>query len=197
MTLVLYDAPRCPYCARVRIVLAEKGIPHEVVEVDLDDRPTWIRRKNPPSGRVPVIEDGELVLPESVVINELLEELHSEPALLPSDPVARAFVRLRIERFDELGNPYYAARRGTHGALGDLAVVLEGLERELPDTPWLGGDAYGLADIAFVPWVLRAEHVLGIPLSVLPALTKWLERCLARPAVAAEAAIVATLPRLV
>src|SRR6185312_10341501 len=47
MSLVLYNAPRCPYVARVRIVLAEKGIDYEVVDVDLDDRPAWLYEKNP------------------------------------------------------------------------------------------------------------------------------------------------------
>ncbi len=54
MTLVLYDAPRCPYCARVRIALAEKDVEFETVEVDLKDRPAWIYEKNP-TGRVPVL----------------------------------------------------------------------------------------------------------------------------------------------
>ena len=40
--LTIYDAARCPYCARVRILLAEKGVPYEAVEVDLDERPAWI-----------------------------------------------------------------------------------------------------------------------------------------------------------
>ena len=66
--LTLYDADRCPYCARVRIVLAEKGLEHETVVVDLDDRPAWIYEKNP-LGRVPVLEEDAFVLPESVVIN--------------------------------------------------------------------------------------------------------------------------------
>ena len=55
MTLTLYDAARCPYCARARIVLAEKGVEYEPVEVDLSDRPAWIWDKNP-RGRVPVLE---------------------------------------------------------------------------------------------------------------------------------------------
>ena len=87
----LIDATRCPYCARVRIALAEKGIEHDVTQVDLSDRPQWLRELNPPYGRVPVL-DG---LPESGVIMELLEELHPEPALLPADPAARARARLR------------------------------------------------------------------------------------------------------
>jgi len=54
--ITLYDAARCPYCARVRIVLAEKGIEVDVVEIDLRDRPDWIYEKNP-SGRVPIVEE--------------------------------------------------------------------------------------------------------------------------------------------
>ena len=66
----LYTADRCPYAARVRIVLAEKGIAYEAVEIDLDDRPAWMYEKNE-TGRVPVYEEDEgLVLPESEVIME-------------------------------------------------------------------------------------------------------------------------------
>jgi glutathione S-transferase len=71
--ITLYDADRCPYCARTRIALAEKGVEYETVEIDLDDRPSWIYEKNP-LGRVPVLEDDAFVLAESAVINEYLEE---------------------------------------------------------------------------------------------------------------------------
>ena len=60
--LTLYDAPRCPYCARVRIVVAEKGIEVETIEIDLDDRPAWIYEKNS-TGRVPVVEEDGWTLP--------------------------------------------------------------------------------------------------------------------------------------
>ena len=84
--MILYDAARCPYCARVRIVLAEKGLGYEPVEIDLSDRPAWLYEKNP-RGKVPVLEEaGGLVLPESTVIMEYLEERFPEPALWPADP---------------------------------------------------------------------------------------------------------------
>src|ERR687886_303068 len=106
--LTLYDAARCPYCARVRIVLAEKRVEYEVVAIDLDDRPDWLYEKNP-LGKVPVLEEDGWVLPESAVIMEYLEERYPEPALLPADPAERALVRLWIERFDDLlGRDYYA-----------------------------------------------------------------------------------------
>ena len=97
MTLILYDAPRCPYCARVRIVLAEKGVAYDVVEIDLDDRPDWIKAKNPPDGRVPVIEEDGVVIPESVVLNEFLEECYPEPTA-PSDRPGRARLRTTADR---------------------------------------------------------------------------------------------------
>jgi len=81
--ITLYDADRCPYCARVRIVLAEKGLEYETVVIDLDDRPAWIYEKNP-TGRVPVLEEDTFVLAESAVIDEYLDERYPDPPLLPS-----------------------------------------------------------------------------------------------------------------
>src|SRR5690348_18229639 len=98
--ITLYDADRCPYCARVRIVLAEKGIEYETVVVDLDDRPAWIYDKNP-LGRVPVIEEDTFVLAESAVIDEYLEERYPEPRLLPVDAGERGLTRMLVFRFDE------------------------------------------------------------------------------------------------
>src|SRR6266576_815121 len=98
--MILYDAARCPYCARARIVLAEKGLGYETVEIDLSDRPGWLYVKNP-SGTVPVLEeDGGFVLPESLVIMEYLEERFPQPPLWPADPAERALGRLWLDRFD-------------------------------------------------------------------------------------------------
>jgi glutathione S-transferase len=171
----LIDATRCPYCARVRIALAEKGIEHETVEVDLSDRPQWLLELNPPSGRVPVV-DG---LPESEVIMELLEDLHPEPALLPADPAGRARARLLVHRFDaNLGDDYYAFRRGDPN---DLAGKLEALE--------VGQSLF--VDFAYVPWVIRARDVLRVTLP--PRVADWLADLEQRPSVAAEVAVVQAL----
>jgi len=190
--ITLYDAPRCPYCARVRIVVAEKGIEVEAIEVDLDDRPAWIYEKNS-TGRVPVVEEDGWTLPESAVIMEYLEERYPEPALLAADPADRALARLRIFRHDAFTKPYYALRRGEAGADTLLAEQLERLDAELEERPWLGGSEYGLADIAYVPWVLRVRDRMGVALDPYPALSEWLTRLLERPAVAEEAHVVAGL----
>jgi len=181
----LYTAERCPYAARARITLAEKGIAYEAVEIDLQDRPIWLYEKNP-LGRVPVYEEDEgLVLPESEVIMEYLEERYPEPALWPADPAERALGRLWVQRFDDrLGNAYYAARRGD--GHDELEARLGELDRALEAQPWLSGRDYGLADIAYLPWILRATRRLGVELEPFPALEAWLARAVARPALEPE-----------
>jgi len=192
VSLVLYNAARCPYAARARIVLAEKGIEFEVVEIDLSDRPAWLYEKNP-AGRVPVLEEDGWVLSESAVIMEFLEERYPEPPLLPADPADRAAVRLRIFRDHDFTDPYYAFRRGEDGAREQLDEALGRFDAALGERPYLGGMDYGLADIAFVPWVLRARDMLGVELDGFPSLADWLARLEQRPAIAAEAGIVAAL----
>jgi glutathione S-transferase len=189
--LTLYDAARCPYCARVRIVLAEKGIEFESVEIDLADRPAWIYEKNS-TGRVPVVEEDGWTLPESSVIMEYLEERYPDPPLLAADAADRGLARLWIFRHDTFTTPYYALRRGEAAAGEAFEQQLHRLDMALQqEGPWLGGQQYGLADIAYVPWILRARTMLGIDLDPHPGLADWLDRLVERPAVAEEANVVA------
>lgn len=191
--LTLYDAPRCPYCARTRLVLAEKDVPYETVTIDLENRPAWLLEHNPPHGRVPVLEEDGWALPESAVIDEYLEERFPEPPLLPSDPAARAAARFVVFRFDDLGKPYYAFRREEPGAATRLGEALRVLDAFLAGTPYLTGDAFGLADIAYLPWLLRLRDLLGFPLEPYPAIARWLAVCEARVSVRAEVETVASL----
>ncbi len=174
----LVDAARCPYCARVRIALHEKGLDVETTEVDLTDRPQWLLDLNPPNGRVPVLDDG-FTLPESEVIMGYLEDRYPEPPLLPADPAERAHARLLVHRFDDaLGTDYYAFRRGEPNA---LAEKLEALE--------VGQSLY--ADIAYVPWVIRAREMLGVTLP--ERIEAWLDELAQRPSVAREIEVVRSL----
>jgi glutathione S-transferase len=193
MAMTLFDAPRCPYCARVRIVLAEKGVPYETVTIDLANRPRWLLEHNPPHGRVPVLEEEGWVLPESTVIDEYLEERYPEPSLLPRDPGERAAARLLVFRFDDLGNAYYAFRRGEPDAAEELAEALAGLDVLLGSMTFLTGRAFGLADIAYLPWLLRLRDLMGVSLEPFPAVRRWLATCAERPSVAAEVETVASL----
>ena len=190
--LTLYDAARCPYCARVRIVLADKAVEYEPIEIDLTDRPTWIYEKNS-TGRVPVLEEDGWLLPESAVIMEFLEDRYPEPALLAADAADRALARLWIFRHDDLTKPYYALRRGEDGAAARFDSELGKLDAALTQRAWLGGSEYGLADIAYVPWVLRARDMLGVSLEAFSAVAAWLEQLVERPSIAMEADVIAAL----
>src|SRR3954451_564925 len=189
--LTLYDAARCPYCARVRITLAEKAIEYEPVEIDLQNRPAWIYEKNE-TGRVPVVEEDAWILPESAVIMEYLEERYPEPALLPDDAADRALARLWIFRHDDFTRPYYALRRGEEDAAARLDVELGKLDAAVSGRDFLAG-RFGLADIAYVPWVLRARDMLGVSLEAFPALDSWLDQLFERPPIAMEVDVVAAL----
>jgi glutathione S-transferase len=182
--LTLYTAARCPFAGRVRIVLAEKGVEYDAVEIDLADRPEWLYEKNA-LGKVPVVEeDGGRPLPESGVIMEFLEERYPDPALLPADAADRADVRLLVHRFDDLlGGDYYAYRRGGPNELAERLA-------QLPVDP---NAAYTLADIAYLPWAIRIRDVLGVELPRHVA--DWLDTRAERPAVAAEVEVVAGLER--
>jgi glutathione S-transferase len=192
--LTIYDAARCPYCARVRILLAEKGVPYEAVEVDLDERPAWIYGKNV-TGRVPVLEEDEgLVLPESRVIMEYVEERFPEPPLWPADAAARALARLLLERFDDLSDPYYDLLKDRPGASEErLRKELTRLDGILEAQPFLTGAAFGLTDVGFLPWILRIETRLELDLAEYSSLAAWLERVAERPSVRAEIELLATV----
>ncbi len=192
--LTLYDAPRCPYCARVRIVLAEKDIPHETVVIDLADRPGWLYEKNP-SGKVPVVEEDGWVLPESAVIAEYLEERYPEPALLPADPGERAVARLLVFRHDDFSDPYYALRRKHSGAAEAFDAALHTLDAMLGHVPYLTGRAFGLADVGYAPWVIRARELMGVSFDPFPAVRDWLDRLAERPSIAAELEVVGAYAR--
>jgi glutathione S-transferase len=92
----LYDFKSSPNCQRVKVVLAEKNLPYEIVPVDLAKK----EQKNPeylkmnPYGKVPVLTDDSTVLYESLIINEYLEEKYPAQSLLPKDPAKKAEAKI-------------------------------------------------------------------------------------------------------
>ena len=93
--LTLYTTEVCPYAQRTRIVLGEKGIAHEQVEIDLDDKPDWFADLTP-ANRVPVIRHDDFVLWESATVNEYLDASFPGVALQPADERGRAVMRNEI-----------------------------------------------------------------------------------------------------
>src|SRR5262245_26277481 len=93
----LYGARLSPFVRKVRIVLEEKGIPCEGVHlVPLPKTPELIAMN--PLGKIPILRDGEAVIPDSSVICAYLEKTHPQPPLLPSDP-AQSARALFLERY--------------------------------------------------------------------------------------------------
>jgi glutathione S-transferase len=201
----LYDHLDCPYGMKVRIVLAEKEMDFELIEVDLkvgqQRQPEFLRLN--PFGKVPVLVDEDCVIYDSTIINEYLDDEYPEPALRPVDSDARARVRLLEDYADTAFTlPAMAIQvEQTKGMLerdeGRLetarGVVTRGIEmlnRELEGREYLAGE-FSLADVAFAPMALQFER-LGTRLD--PALKNvrgWLARLGARQSIAAVPKLVA------
>jgi RNA polymerase-associated protein len=98
--MTLFSGAACPYSHRTRIVLAEKNITVEVVNIDVDNKPEDLIDLNPYQS-VPTLVDRELVLYGSRVIMEYLDERFPHPPLMPVDPVSRAKARLAMYRIDK------------------------------------------------------------------------------------------------
>jgi glutathione S-transferase len=201
----LYEHPLSPYAQKVKIALAEKGIPYEtelpdIVGGNLDD----FRALNPRL-EVPTLVDGEARIFDSTVILEYVEERWPTPSLLPRTPAERARVRM----LEELCDTYYEAInwagfeirvfKRAEGALAErllaraaqqIAGVHAYLERQLGPSPFFNGDAFGWGDLSVVPHV-QASTMSGSPPAAGSRLAGWLERVAARPSVAAvfEAAL--------
>ncbi|HOI53274.1 MAG TPA: glutathione S-transferase N-terminal domain-containing protein, partial [Azonexus sp.] len=88
----LYSGTTCPFSHRCRIVLYEKGMDFQVIDVDLFSKADEMAAINP-HGRVPVLAERDLVLFEPNIINEYIDERFPHPQLMPADPIMRARAR--------------------------------------------------------------------------------------------------------
>lgn len=193
----LYDYPDCPFCQKVRVVLAEKELEYKTRFVDLrkGEQKTAEFLKLNPYGKVPVLVDEDLVVYDSTIINEYLEEEYPHPPLLPADSAGRARARLREDFCDnsflppalnvlqELSKP--EAERDLERLKRYQAEIQRGLARiesYLEGKEYLVGD-FSLADIAFVPRVLILGR-MGIEVDPrLRQVSAWIERLRQRPSV--------------
>jgi glutathione S-transferase len=198
--LKLVSFELCPYVERSRIVLIEKRVPHEVQFIDLANKPAWFLAVSP-MGRVPVLLVDDRPIFESMIINELIEELHPEPPLLPGGPIARAEARGWIVFANDVVMPasYAAMVARAGGATADaiarpLATIRDALgkleaQAARDGGPFLSGAAFTLADAAYAPFFRRwrAAEGWGPPearlLPGFPAVSAWADALLARPSV--------------
>lgn len=164
--MTIYSNPVSAYSHRARLVLAEKNITHELVTVDKDNQPEDLVELNP-YNTVPTLVDRDLVLYDSRIIMEYLDERFPHPPLMPVDPVSRAKSRLLMYRIDR--DLYGLADKIEAG--GD-AKTLAGLRKELTDhltaiapifgqKPFFMSDEYSLVDCFLLPllWRLSAYQV--------------------------------------
>src|SRR5512139_299039 len=97
--MTLYSGTTDPFSQRCRIVLHEKGMDFQIIDVDLDHKPEDLAVMNP-YNQVPVLVERDLVLHESNIINEYIDERFPHPQLMPADPVMRARARLFLFNFE-------------------------------------------------------------------------------------------------
>ncbi len=98
--MTLFSLPDCPRCHSVRIVLAEKDIQADIIEIDPNNKPEDLADLNPYNS-APTLVDRDLVLYDSQVIMEYLDERFPHPPLMPVDPVSRAHARLTLFRIEK------------------------------------------------------------------------------------------------
>jgi RNA polymerase-associated protein len=165
--MTLFSDPTCPYCHRVRMVLAEKKISVDVVDVDAQNLPDEVTDANP-YGTVPTLVDRDLRLYESQIIMEYMDERFPHPPLLPVDPVARANARMFMYRIDR--DWYSLMRDIVHGSDTDAATARDALRDSLSVTAPLFGaskffmsDEFSLVDCCIAPLLWRLP-VLGVEL---------------------------------
>ena len=152
--------------------------------MDLKNKPKELWELNP-YGKVPVLVDGDLVVYESAIIDEYLDEKYPQIPLMPKDLGQRARTRIWIDfcnsRLQAAGSDV------VHGsdpakAREKLREHLKTLDRQMAGRTYLVGD-YSLADITYVPFFTRQQRY-GVPIDdTLPNLKQWMDRLLARPAV--------------
>lgn len=195
----LYDFLPCPFGQKVRIVLAEKSLSYELVQVDLAQgeqrRPEFLRLN--PFGRVPVLVDEDVTVYDSTIIIEYLDDEYPEPPMLPA--VGSSALRARARLFEDFADTSFTPQVGQLMAemarpeperdQARLQRVHRSIERvfdylnyELNGQQFLAGD-FSVADIGFVPRMLVVRE-LGLDASAnRPNLDAWLKRLMERPSI--------------
>ncbi|BDM65771.1 stringent starvation protein A [Shewanella sp. NFH-SH190041] len=163
--MTLFSGADDLYSHQVRIVLAEKGVTVDVLQVDPNDMPEDLLEVNP-YNTVPTLVDRELVLYESRIIMEYLDERFPHPPLMPVYPVSRGKTRLMMHRIDS--DWYTLVDRIKKGDRADAArkELAESLTAVAPifaEMPYFMSEEFGLADCYLGPLLWRLP-ALGIEL---------------------------------
>lgn len=171
----LYGVSPSPYVRKVRVALAEKGLEYDLEPVMPGNVPDSFKKISPLS-KVPVYQDGDLVLPDSSVIIAYLERIQPNPALYPRDPseYGRAlwFEEFADTKLIEVITPIFSQRfiqrvlfkQGSDEAIVEkqlslmIPPVFDYLEGEMPEDGWIVGDAFSIADVALGTTMVHLRH---------------------------------------
>ena len=181
--MVLYSGTTCPFSQRCRLVLFEKGMDFEVRDVDLFNKPEDISTMNP-YGQVPILVERELILYESNIINEYIDERFPHPQLMPPDPQTRARARqLLFTMEQELFGHIEAIDKNSKSADKARAHIRDRLVELTPifaKQKFLLNDDFSMLDVAIAPLLWRLDHYgIELPKTAAPVM-KYAERIFSR-----------------
>lgn len=184
----LYSGTSCPFSHRCRIVLFEKGMDFEILDVDIHSKPEDLAIMNP-YNEVPVLVERELQLYESNIINEYIDERFPHPQLMPADPVMRARARLmlfNLERELFIHVKTLEDSSTTKKALETARITIrDNLTQIAPlftKQKFILGEEFSMLDVAIAPLLWRFEHY-GIEVTKgLAPVMKYAERLFSREA---------------
>jgi stringent starvation protein A len=184
--MTLYSGTVDPFSQRCRIVLFEKGMDFQVIDVDMFNKPEDLAVINP-YNRVPVLVERDLVLYEANIINEYIDERFPHPQLMPADPVMRARVRLFLHRFEHelfchIGTIEQGQQKAADKARQMIRDNLTQIAPVFTKQKYMLGDEFSMLDVAIAPLLWRLDYY-GIHLGKETApLMKYAERLFSRPA---------------
>lgn len=188
--MVLYSGTTCPFSHRCRFALFEKGMDFEIRDIDLYNKPEDIEVMNP-YGQVPVLVERDLILYESNIINEYIDDRFPHPQLMSGDPAERARIRLFLLNFEKELFAQVSIFEDRNAKNNEKTIqrtrqhISERLTQMSPiflKNRYILGDNFSMLDVALAPLLWRLGYY-GIVLSKNAApLLKYAERIFARPA---------------
>jgi stringent starvation protein A len=182
--LTLYSARDCVHCHRIRLILAAKGVSYDLVLVDPAKPPEDLIDLNPTQS-VPTLVDRDLVLYETMVVAEYLDERYPHPPLMPIDPLSRARLRLAIVRMERdwlpLAEQCAGSGKNSEAARKKLREALLGALPLFKAAKFFLNPEMSLADCALAPLIWRLQ-ALGVSLPrEAQAITDYGERIFRNP----------------
>ncbi|XP_063818076.1 glutathione S-transferase omega-1-like [Pseudophryne corroboree] len=188
----LYSMRFCPYAQRARLVVLARGIKHEVININLKNKPDWFFEKSP-LGLVPSVEtsDGKIVY-ESPIVCDYLDEAFPGTKLTPADPYIKAQEKILLEHFSKITPVLYKimlAKKSNEDSTELKAQFLEKLIKldELlakRKTPYFSGESVSMIDYMIWPWFERLS-VSDVEeyLEKAPRINAWHDLMMQDPAV--------------